>query len=230
MRAWEFLGEARGKVYSQRDIDDVKWAYDQGDSFEEISAMTGIAYNDVSNILTRHYPERKRRREHLKSALLTSDIEKILDLFAENMPISRIADEIGVAASTVQLAIADTFGKDALDAELARRRATPGLRMRNKVTPEIMDIMRREYAQGKTPNEISELLGRVISYATVLNYLRKEPDWEDLRAKWEERNRAVRHAPVATTRVYRGGTGGNERLKGPGSSHRYGVQWQRTRE
>lgn len=230
MRAWEFINEARGKVYNQRDIDDVKWAYDQGNSFEEISAMTGISYNDVNNILGRHYPERKRRREHLKSALLPSDIEKILDMFAENIPIRKIADDIGIAPSTVKLAIADTFGKDALDAELARRQSVPGLPMKNKVTPEMMEIMRREYAQGKTPAEISELLDRVISHSTVLRYLQKEPDWEDLRAKWEDRHRAVRHEPVATTTVYKSGRGDPTGRQGPGSRQRWGVSWQRTRE
>lgn len=227
MRAWEFLSEARGKVYSQRDIDDVKWAYDQGDSFEQISAMTGISPNDITNILGKHYPERKRRREHLLSALLPSDIEKILDMFYDNIPISTIADEIGVAASTVKLAISDNFGKDALDAELDRRRATPKLSMRNKVTPEFMDVMRKEYVQGRTPAEISELLGRVISHSTVLKYLQKEPDWEELRAKWEDRHRAVRHEPVATTRIVRPGTDGVQGIQGPSSRQRSGVQWQK---
>ncbi len=227
MRAYEFLPEARkAKEYSDRDIADVKWAYDQGHPYHEISALTGMDVNDVSNILTRHYPERKRRAEHLKGALIDSDIEDIVMKFADGKPIAHIADEYGVSPSVVTSVITDQFGDDVLKSELDRRRATPGTKMKNKVTPDMIEVMRREYAKGKSSTEISDMLGNVISYGAVDDHLRKQPDWNELRDAWEKSRVGIRRAAQATTKIYRAGARDNLRSKGPSTRHTYGVRWK----
>lgn len=220
MRAYEFITEARvAKEYSPRDIEDVKWAYDQGNSYDEISRMTGIDRMDVNNILGRYYPERQRRKEHLKSALTDDDKAAIVYAFMDGAEIRTVADDIGIAPSLVKLVLYDALGEEEVKNELDRRRTVPGARIRNKVTSDMIPVMRAGYEAGKSPHEIADDLGKVVGYATVLRTLRSQPDWTELRAKWEAHRREVRHSGPTTTKIYRPGTIGNLQHKGPGSKH-----------
>lgn len=221
MRAYEFLPEARkAKEYEQRDIDDVKYAYDQGSTYDEIARLIGLPFNDVSNILTQYYPERKRRAEHLKSALTDADKEKIVYSFMDGKEINVIADDIGIAPSLARLVLRDALGQEEVDQELNRRRTMPGTRIRNKVTPEMLEIIRSQYVDGKSPVDISIALNGVVGPTAVYHTLRKQPDWSDLRLKWEQRRKAVRHRGPAMKKVTRPGTptGFGSNLGGGGGS------------
>jgi transposase len=226
MRAYELVEARKSKEYSERDINDVKWAYDEGHTYQEISALLGMHVNDITNVLTRFYPERKRRAEYLRGALIDSDIEHIIMSFADGAPIAHIADDLGVSASVITAVIKDQFGDDVLQSELDRRRATPGTRMRNKMTPEMMEIIRREYVDGKSSEAISDMLGNVISYGAIDTWLRKQPDWPELRTRWEERRRAIRLSGPVTRKKTWTGEPGNQRSRAPKSRMSYGVRWK----
>ena len=75
MRAWEFIAEA--KTYTQRQIDDVKSAYDQGYTTEDTAKLLDIGYMDVKRILDRHYPERTSKPRPKRIQHNQPEIDKI---------------------------------------------------------------------------------------------------------------------------------------------------------
>lgn len=214
-----------GKEYTQRDIDDVKWAYDNGESYERIAAMLGVDKNDVSVMLNKYYPERKRRAEHLASVLTADDKEKIIFSFADGENINNIAKKIGIAPSLVRKVVSDELGADEFKNELTRRRSLPGARITNKVKPEMISVMRSAYKQGKSPQEISDMLDNVISHSTVYNVLQKQEDWPELRAEWERNRIPVRHEGPVMTKVFKSGVRDPYGRKGPSDRNRSGVNW-----
>ncbi len=214
-----------GLEYTERDINDVKWAYDQGHSYEDIARQIGVEKSDVSVMLDRYYPERKRRAEHLASALTADDKNSIILSFAGGKDVALIANDFGIAPSLVKKVVSDEFGAEEFKNELARRRSLPGRKITNKVKPEMIPIMRAAYKQGKSTEEIADMLDNVITSTTVYKTLQKQPDWEDLRAEWERNRVPVRHEGPATTRVFRSGWGGASGVKGPSSKHRSPAKW-----
>jgi IS30 family transposase len=222
MRAHEFITEARAaKQYEPRDIEDIKYAYDQGYSYEDIANMIGTTRNDVGNMLNRYYGGRERRAEHLGGALTTDDKVAITLAFADGQTISEIAADMGIPPSLVRSVLTSQWGIDTVKDEMKVRRSTPHTRVKDKVTNDMIQVMRDEYSEGKSPVDIANKLGNVVSHSTVLRTLKLQPDWNALRAKWEARRRAIRHAAQASTKISRPGTIGNLRSKGPGSKHSY---------
>lgn len=223
MRAHEFIKEARSaKVYDQRDIDDVKYAYDQGHTYADIAKLLDLSVNDVSNILTRQYPGRERRAEHLGSALTMDDKVAITLAFADGKTIDSIAHDLGIAQSLVRSVLRGEWGDDTVDQELSARRTTPGLQISHKITTDMMAKMREMYADGKGPTEISIALDAVVTPTSIIHALRKQEDYDQLRAKYDARRKARKQAAQKTATIYRPGTIGNLRSKGPGSRHMYG--------
>jgi predicted transcriptional regulator len=222
MRAYEFINEARAaKQYDQRDIDDIKFAYDQGYSYEDIAKMIGTSKIDVANMLRKYYGGRERRSEHLGGALTLDDKVAITLAFADGQTMSEIAADMGIPPSLVRSVLTSQWGIDTVKDEMKKRRETPGTKVRDKVTDDMIKVMRDEYADGKSPADIADKLGNIISHSTVLRTLRLQPDWAELRAKWQARRKAIRQAAPKTTNIYRAGTIGNLRSKGPGTKHSY---------
>ena len=206
MRAHEFIIEGRSpRQISQRDIDDVKYAYDQGHPYTEIANLLGMSVNDVTSILTKYYPERKRRAEHMAKALTTDDKVQITLAFADGKTMAEISDEMGIAPSLVRSVITGELGDEEVKQELARRRSTPRVQIRDKITPDMLEKIRTAFADGKSPAEISVDLDTVVSHGAIYQVLKNQPDYEQLKAKWRERRRAVKHPGPAMKTISRAG-------------------------
>lgn len=234
MRAYEFITESdflldnrRNAEFTAKDIQDVKDGYDANLTYAEIANIVQLPVVTVSNILTNHYPGRKKRNQQLEKALTDEDRVKILYTFADGGNVFNISKQMGISQSLTRKVLRTALGQEEFAREMAMRRlSTKRLRLHNKVTPEMIQFMRDEYVSGKGSEEIADMIGN-ITYSTVDMHMRQQPDWPELRAKWEERRKSVKHLGPATTKKIRSGEVGNQHQRGPNNRTAYRVDWGR---
>lgn len=234
MRAHEFIIEndflldnRRNAEFTAKDIQDVKDGYDANLTYAEIANIVQLPVVTVSNILTTHYPGRKKRNQQLEKALTDEDRVKILYTFADGGDVFNISKQMGISQSLTKKVLRTALGQEEFAREMAMRRlSTKRLPLNNKVTPEMIQFMRDEYVLGKGSEEIADMIGN-ISYSTVDMHMRRQPDWPELRAKWEERRKSVKHLDPATTKKIRSGEVGNQHQRGPNNRTAYRVDWGR---
>ncbi len=207
-------------------LKDIKDAYDLGYKIREIGELFDTSPAQIGNILTKYYPDRAQRVVHTAKAATSEDIEKAIALWKNGEGIKNIGDAVGVDATTVTRWLIDKFGSDEVEKEQTRRRSTGGsLHISRKVTPEMRDKIRELYVTGMKLDDIAIAIGSVIAPRNVESAMTREPDYAELRAKRDERKQQIKKANVATTKIYRPGTIGNLRSKGPQSRHTQGVNW-----
>ena len=129
----------------------------------------------------------------------------------------------GVSVSTILDVLQHELGIERYNAEMAKRKAAPGVQIRYKITPEMLVKMRELYAAGKTLAYISDHFDNVITTTAIGPAMKRQPDYAELRAKRDENTRKVKHSPVATTKITRAGEIDNLRGKGPGSKNTWGM-------
>jgi hypothetical protein len=228
MRAWEFLTEERKRrvaALNQEVIDQVKAAYDNGYSYPKIAKTLGIGYNDVSMILSYYYQDRPRRTIKLAGALEPDDIEHIVSTFQNGGKPDQIVKSMGISADLVMSILYKNLGKEYVDDEISRRRQTPGQAISFKLTPELKKQARELYITGMPLTSIAVELGDVVRYQNIDRFIKREPDFDELKAKRYERLRKIKTGPIATTTIKRPGRIGAQSIKGPNSPDRSGVNW-----
>lgn len=208
-------------------LQDIKDAYDLGYSLKEMGQLFNTSGAQIGNILTKYYPERKPRLVHVAKAATQEDKAAAFELWNNGIGIRGIAKKIGVDADAIKNWLADQYGQDAVDQEQERRKTIGGssLRMPNKVTPEMKEKMRKLYVTGMILRDIADALDNVVDPRTVLAAMSREPDFEELKAIRDERKQKVKMKMDATATIYRPGTIGNRRSKGPQNRHTWGVSW-----
>jgi hypothetical protein len=219
MRAYEFITEAPQPLDPDL-VELIKLDWDSGKQAPDIAANLGISINQVNNILQRYYPERSGKKLHLGRALTAQDKDYIAMMFMDGAGLNEIAGKYDVGAGTVQSAIVDVLGLDAYKTEIARRQTSPGRRLPDKITPEISKDIVSWYKQGYGQTWIADKLDNLITGSTIFYHLRAKPNYQELRDE-HDRNRQVRRKTATTTKIYRPGTIGNLRNKGPASKHMY---------
>ena len=224
MRASEFITEA-AKPTDQDTIDLVKMAWDSGKQPKAISADLGLPIKVVNHLLSREHTSRQEKRLHLSRALTDDDKNIIVSRFLNNDTVKNISQEYGVSVNVTTKILKSKLGLDGFTAELEKRKATPTAHINNKITPEMLVKMRELYANGKTLVDIANYFDIKIHHKSVVNAMRRQPDYEELRAKRDEKTRKVKHEPVATTKIHRPGVIGTQSHKGPGTIHTHGVSW-----
>ena len=225
MRASEFITEARGQKTDQDTIDLVKMLWDEGKKTKAISDNLGLPRNKVAHILATYHQSRSGQQLAMSTALTDQDKTDIVAKFLNNGTVRDIAKEYGIDKTTIMNTLKNKLGADLYNAEMGKRRDIPGERIRNKVTPDMIIKMKELYVAGKTLSDISNYFNNVINVKTVSMTMRRQPDYEEIRAKREENTRKVKHGPVVTTKITRSGEIGNNRSKGPSSRHTSGVNW-----
>ena len=223
MRAWEFINE--GKVpFSSDIIADVRQAFDLGYPLKEIGQLTDLTVPKVSYILDKYHKDRNKRIDNIAQAATPEDKVEIARLWQAGENIRNIASKFAVDRTTVERWIDEKLGPGTVDRDNQQRRTLPSSdRLAGKVTPEMIQKMRELYKQGFSLAEISDQLGKVIVGRTVLATLVKQPDYAQLRAEWENNKKGkVKPKLSATTGIYRPGTIGNRRSKGPYTKHTAG--------
>lgn len=223
MRASEFIVEGRPQTHDQDVIDLVKLAWDEGLTVPEIVTDLGLPKNTVNDILQRYYPTRQKRVLHLAKALTDKERADIASKFLNGENAADLARMYGISPRGADLNIKNIIGVDRYNDELAKRRSAAGIRVNNKVTPEILAKIKELYIAGKTLNDISIHLDNLIEPGTVRRVMLRQPDYAEIRAQRDERLRKIKHSPVATTKITRAGEIGTPSHKGPGGRHAYGM-------
>jgi endonuclease YncB( thermonuclease family) len=224
MRAWEFINE--GKVpFSPDIIADVRKAYDLGYTMKEIGQLTDLTVPKVGYILDRYHKDRNKRIENIAQAATPEDKVEMARLWQDGENVRNIAKKFAVDTTTVERWLDEILGQGTVKKDVALKRSQPGTeRIAGKVTPEMVQKMRELFKTGMIARDISASLGNVVVPRTVSLTLAKQPDYVELRAQWETNyRRKVRPKLSATTGIYRPGTIGNLRHKGPSSRHMSGV-------
>lgn len=99
MRAWEFIAEA--KTYTQRQIDDVKSAYDQGYTTEDSAKLLDLSYTDVKRILDRYYSERTSKPRPKRILQTQPEIDKIKAAWDSGMRPQEISKALNIPRDRV---------------------------------------------------------------------------------------------------------------------------------
>lgn len=214
-----------GVKLDQDIIDLVKIYSDEGKTPAEIAKALNLKKQKVENILHRYYPERKNKRLPLAYVLNNNDRQEIVSKFKNGDDLRQLGRSYGVDGNTAQAIVKNILGQEEYNNEIKRRQSSSGKIMANKITSEMMDTIRKLYVQGKTQQYISDYLNNVIAAPTVIKAMKRQPDYEELRAKRDEITRKIKHGPVATTGFTRPGEIGVGGIKGPNSRHRSGVDW-----
>jgi hypothetical protein len=225
MRASEFVTEAPPRTYDQDTIDLVKMSWDKGNTPAQIAKDLGLPNKAVTNILFRHYPSRIRLQYNIASALTTDDHNDITSRFLNDESMTEISNDYSISPKSIQKVLKNKLGIDKYNTEMAKRKTEPGNVIHNKITPAMLVKIRELYAAGKTLAYISDHFDNVIGISAIHTAMGRQPDYAELRAKRDERTRKVKHSPVATTNKTPAGIVDNQRLRGPGSRQRSGVDW-----
>lgn len=223
MRASEFITET--KRTDQDIIDLVKIYFDEGKKPAEIANALNLTPRQVRKILDKYYSDRKNKILKLAQALNNDDKQEIVLKFKNGEDLISLSRSYGISPKAVMTVVKNILGQEEYNYELKRRQSTSGKYIKNKITPEMADIIRKLYVQGKTLQDISNYFNNVINYQAVSQAMKRQPDYEELRAKRDEITRKVKHSPVATTGFTRPGEIGVGRIKGPSSRHTSGVNW-----
>jgi len=207
-------------------LKDIKDAYDLGFSLKEIGTLVNTSPGQIGNIIAKFYPERTPRIVHVAKAATPEDKKLAIDSWNAGNGIKNIANSLGVDSAAILNWLTDELGADAIKKEQERRKSVSGpLHTPNKVTPEIRDKIRELYVTGMTLDDIAIAIGGIIASRNVESAMTREPDYAELRAARDARKQKVKTGNVATTKIYRPGTIGNQRSKGPQSRHTSGVDW-----
>lgn len=225
MRASEFITETE-KQYDPALIDDIKQAYDLGLTTKEMVELTGLKAGMIYYLLDKFHKNRTPRVIHAAKASTPDDVQIAINKWSEGDTINNISDSIGVDGTTIKRWLIAKFGKDAIDQEQQRRRSTGGsVHIANKITPEMRDKIRELYVTGMSADDIANAIDNIIAARNVYAAMKREPDYEELRAARDARKQKVKTGNAATTKIYRPGTIGNLRSKGPQNRHTSGVHW-----
>ena len=225
MRASEVITEAPPRKYDQATIDLVKNAWDSGKQPKAIAADLGLPIRVVNHLLNREHTSREEKRLQLARALTGDDKNTIVSRFLNNDTVKNISQEYGISVNVTTNILKNKLGVDGFTAELEKRKATPKTHINNKINPDMLAKMRELYVNGKTLVDIANYFDIKIDHKSVINAMKRQPDYAELRAKRDEITRKVKHEPVATTKIHRPGTIGNNRLKGPSNRQTTGVDW-----
>ena len=225
MRASELIAEAPPRKYDQATIDLVKQAWDSGKQPKAISADLGLPINVVNHLLNREHTSREEKRLQLARALTDDDKNTMVSRFLNNDTVKNISQEYGISVNVTTNILKNNLGVDGFTAELEKRKATPKAHINNKITPDMLSKMRELYASGKILVDIANYFDIKLDHKSVINAMKRQPDYAELRAKRDDNTRKVKHSPVATTNKTPAGIDGNQRSKGPGSIHTSGVDW-----
>jgi hypothetical protein len=222
-----------GRYYTDREkqrrpidtdtIDLVKRLWDQGKKSKAIATELGLTISSVRGILTRFYKSRPGLIISMVGALTDEDRAGIVSEFLNSHTTTKIADAYGVSLSTILDVLQNELGVERYNAEMAKRKAAPGVQIRYKITPEMLVKMRELYAAGKTLAYISDHFANVITTTAIGPAMKRQPDYAEIRAKRDENTRKVKHSPVATTKITRAGEVDNLRSKGPGNKNTWGM-------
>ena len=227
MRASEFITEAPPRKYDQDTIDLVKMSWDDGMSAPEISSDLGLSKNTVYDILARYHPTRERKVLHLALALTDEDKKDMAAEFLNNKTATDISKIYGISQTGTAKIIKSIIGVDRYNDEMAQRRSSSNVRVNKKITPEIMAKIKELYVTGKTLDDISIHFDNLIEPGNVRRAMLRQPDYDELRAKRDERLRKINTGGVATTKIHRPGVIDPQGVHGPSSRHRSGVDWQK---
>jgi len=217
------------RVRLQQPIDNdtielVKMLWDEGKGPTAISKDLGISLRQVNRILELKYPERQNKNLMLGRALTDEDMEKIKDSFLNGASATDIANQFGIDISTIPKLLYRLIGIDKYKEIKKLRYGQQGLTV--GTTPEQVQQMADLYRKGYVASSIPKMLGLNVQNSTVDYHLRRLPNWIELRTE-HLINRQSKPSVAVTTTKTRGGIGDNQRLKGPNSRHRSGVDWQK---
>jgi predicted transcriptional regulator len=224
MRASEFVTEGSVKL-DQDTIDLVKMLWDEGKKSTAIAAELGLTTPAVDHILGRYYKSRPGVQSYVVSTFTDNNKFDIVSSFLKNNTTAKIANEYSVDGSTIRTILKHELGIKRYNTIMTQRKATPGVLIKYKITPEMLVKMRELYAAGKTLGDISDYFDNVITLSAVDLAMRRQPDYAEIRATRDDNTRKVKHSPIATTTKTRSGIGDNQGLKGPKSRHTSGVHW-----
>lgn len=204
-------------------IDRLRNLYDQGMLYHQIAKILNMETKSVINALNRYYPDRPRRQENRLAKLDSQTQQIIADAFLSGKQMASLAKEYDVSITGMATLLARLIGKDRFRQEIDNRKSQPGIQTRDKVTPEMIQTMRKLWAAGTPSTEIAHQLDNVIASRNVLYHMRKQPDFDELQMKREFAQKPVTPTLDATTKIYPPGVMDNLRSKGPGSKNAYGM-------
>ena len=192
-------------------IQQVKDLWDSGvTSHKEIAAKLNLSNVQVSNILHDYYSDRKNKQE---TNLTPELIQQVKDLWDNGITVGKeIEKELGLTKNQVAN-ILKKYYPDRV-----------GKRMLGTVPNELIPSASQMYKNGQSPATIVQMLGLNVDRTTIVDVLKKQPNWNEIRAEHLV-NRQARKQKVATTDIHKPGTIGNKRSKGPSSRHTAGVDW-----
>jgi len=225
MRASEFITEAQGKSPDQDTIDLVKMAWDEGKTPVAIATDLGLSPGSVRHILHRYYKSRQGKLVKLSSALTDDDKTTIVSRFLNQATLDDIGNDYGVADTTITGILKSKLGVDRYNDIISSRKRSIGTEISNKITPEMRDKIRELYITGMSAHDIANAIDNIIAARNVYAAMKREPDYAELRAARDARKQKVKTGNASTTKIYRPGTIGNLRSKGPQSRHTSGVNW-----
>lgn len=209
----------------EKTIELVKAAWDQGRTPTEIAKILNLKDRAVDNILLKYYPNRDNKIVQWSLALSDNDRAQIVSDFLNGKPVLALAKEYGISTAGTERTIKQQIGDENYRREIEKRKNTPGVRARDKLSSTQLNKIRDMYANGVTLADIVTYFDGVVSQATIERNMLKQPDYAELRAKRDERKRKIDTGTVTTTKIHRAGTIDNQRSKGPGSRHTSGVDW-----
>ena len=224
MRAHEFITEG-GYPIDQDTIDLIKIYTDEGKTPKEIAKALNLQISKVHNILARYYPERKNKILNLVLALTDNDKQEIVSKFKNGEDLHKLSRSYGISRPAAASIIKNILGQEEYNYEIIQRQLTRGKQLPNKITPEMMDTIRKLYVTGMTLNDISVAVDNIVTGQAIDYAIRRDKDFEQLHAARLERKRKINTGGVATTGFTRPGEIDVGRIKGPNSRHRSGVDW-----
>jgi len=222
MRAYEFITEYGTKKLDDDLIDLVKLLWDEGKTQAEIGQYLSMKPANVHTLLARYYPDRPRVIARPGRELSASARTEIVNDFVQGLSVKEIGRKYGVSNNLIVHELETHLGNEYQN-EIARRRAVPGQMVSNKISAENLAKMIDMYRQGMGPKDIAIHFDNIAHPTSILRAIRRQPNYAELRKEWEKRRSDVRPSVAATRQVYRPGTIGNLRSKGPGSPSAYGM-------
>ena len=170
-----------------------------------------------------YYADRPNKREMISRQASESDKHGIVVDFMNGMDPGDIASKYNVTQAFVRRTVVVTIGQDEYDNEVNAKREISTAPIPGKITADMIPIMVNLYRNGNTLDSIADKLPRTVSASSILKKLKSLPDWLDIRMDYEKNRKRRLPAKQATTRIYRPGTIGNLRSKGPSSRHTSGM-------
>lgn len=217
--------KVKNSPISQDIINQIKTAWDNGKKAIEIAADLGMNAGSVANILQNHYKDRLGRQLHAGRALNDDDRNSIVASFLNNKSANSIANDYGVAKHTITDILKTKLGVERYDDISNQRKASSGILVPKKITPELLVKIKELYITGMPLRDISTYFNNVVNRTAISMAIKRQPDYEELKAKRDERTRKINTGKVATTGFTRPGEIDVNRRRGPNSKSRSGVDW-----